>query len=771
MAFPVVEARATGRTTAANVTSHPITLPSGITAGDLLLVVFSCDGNPTITVDTGASGTGWNALTQGANTTVVSSNVFWKIAEGSDALTLTTSAGEQSSHASLRISGGYSVTGTSANGSSTNSNPPNHAGHDGTQDYLWIATRAGDSTVVATVAPTNFTNLQTLAAAGTAGASVNTAERSVNSASQDPGTFTSASEQWVSFTVAVSPVIPTQTLTPTAFSDSDSFGAADVALSGGGGPGPLTFGSYLWADAFSTDSATFANMAIGAADADRWVIAAVLVNHNTSREVGTVTIGGVSATQLYEAPTLSASGITMSWWKANVPTGTTANVVVTTSAGIWYDGACATYTCAGEPFFHDGAHDATYTGTTFEVAVNVPEGGAVLALVRNDGAGSLSGWTGITADETDETYRVYVASDDQLSAQSGRAVAWTGTAQSSVTGFYGLAVVAVEVEPLPGGGTQTLVPALFSDGDSFYAATVGSGAVTLSPSLLADGETFPSATVARGAVSLSPTLVSDGDTFWSATIARGPVSLAPAIYTDADSFGAATVSQDGGPQTLTPALFSDGDAFGAAVVSPGPVSLAPALYADGDQFGAAVVTPGAVAISPGLLADGDTFGVPTIVPGAVTLGASLYADGESFGAAIVSLGGAGRTLAPDLVLNASTFGAAIVSPGALTLTPTAFSDPDSFGAAEVLRGAVAVAPALLGNVTTFGAAIIVPGAVTLSAAIYADPDTFGAAVVGAGHLPGRAAFPSDSRTGGALAASERGGRVLNSQNGGTLGRG
>lgn len=241
MAFPVVAARSIGRTTASNTTTHAITLPTGISAGDLLVVVFAVDQVPTITVDTGVSGSNWNELTAGSNGTIVRSNVFWKIAEGSDALTLTTSTTEQSSHACLRITGGYGVTGTSANGSSTNSNPPNHAGPDGTQDYLWIATRAGDSTVVATVAPASFTDLQTQAAAGTAGASVNTAERSLNAASLDPGTFTSASEQWVSFTLAVTPVIPAQSITGTLYSLVNAFGAGVVTA------GAVTIAGALFA--------------------------------------------------------------------------------------------------------------------------------------------------------------------------------------------------------------------------------------------------------------------------------------------------------------------------------------------------------------------------------------------------------------------------------------------------------------------------------------------------------------------------------------------
>lgn len=467
MAFPVVAARNSGRTTATNTTSHAITLPSGISAGDLLVVVFACDGNPTISVDTGVSGSNWNALTQGANGSIVSSNVFWKIAEGGDALTLTTSASEQSSHVSLRITGGYSVTGTSANGSSTNSNPPNHAGHDGTQDYLWIATRAGDSTVLATVAPTNFANLQSLAAAGTGGASVNTAERSINSASQDPGTFTSASEQWVSYTLAVSPVntghgsgsvdvtgsaegvVP---VVGAAESFVDVTGSGNGLVSGGGGgtPTPLAYGSYLWSNYVGAASYTFTGLTVGAADADRWVIAAVELNHAFSTAVTGVTIGGVAATQLYQAPTLTGPGITLSWWKALVPTGTTADVFVQCNS-TWYDGAVATYHCIGEPLVFDTAHDNTYTGTTFSVTVDVAEGGAVLALVRNDGAGTLTGWSGVAADQTDETYRVYVASQDELTAETGRTVSWTGTDQSTITDYYGLAVLSVEL-PLVGGG-------------------------------------------------------------------------------------------------------------------------------------------------------------------------------------------------------------------------------------------------------------------------------------------------------------------------------
>ncbi len=199
-ATPVVQSRSSGASAAANTTSHVITMPSGITAGDLLLIVFSSDGQPDIQINTG----GWIRLGQARNSTVASGALFYKFAEGSDTATVTTSASEQSSHVVLRISGAGIPMATSSNGSGTNSNPPS-IDMGTSRNHLWVATRSGDSTVVASVAPTSYTDLQTQAAAGTGGASTNTAEYSTTSATEDPGTFTSASEQWASFTIGIPP--------------------------------------------------------------------------------------------------------------------------------------------------------------------------------------------------------------------------------------------------------------------------------------------------------------------------------------------------------------------------------------------------------------------------------------------------------------------------------------------------------------------------------------------------------------------------------------
>lgn len=207
---PAIAARSQGGTSAVDTTSHSITLPSGISAGDLLIVVFSVDGAPTVSVNTGVSGSNWNKLGQDSNSTTVTGAIFWKVAEGSDALTLTTSSAEQSTHICFRITGVMpgltDISGTSANGSSTNGNPPDHTPPNGTQNYLSIATLSTDAQVVATAAGASYVNLTTQTAAGANGASTSVADRTLSGASsENPSPFTNTSEQWVCWTILIGP--------------------------------------------------------------------------------------------------------------------------------------------------------------------------------------------------------------------------------------------------------------------------------------------------------------------------------------------------------------------------------------------------------------------------------------------------------------------------------------------------------------------------------------------------------------------------------------
>lgn len=203
MAAPTVSSRG-GTVNGTDSTSHAITLPAGLATGDEIVVVFSADGSPTCTPDSGSKTRGWRKVGQASNTTVVTGAVFAKArSNGDDALTVTTSASEQSSHVSLAIPAGGAITSISANGSSTNSNPASLT--DVSEDHLWIATRSGDAAVQATVVPSGYSTLTTQTG-GTTGASTATAEKtSTASTTEDPGTFTSATEQWVSWTIGIAP--------------------------------------------------------------------------------------------------------------------------------------------------------------------------------------------------------------------------------------------------------------------------------------------------------------------------------------------------------------------------------------------------------------------------------------------------------------------------------------------------------------------------------------------------------------------------------------
>tara|TARA_R110000851_G_scaffold174949_1_gene321155 strand:+ start:6170 stop:7345 length:1176 start_codon:yes stop_codon:yes gene_type:complete len=184
----------------------------------------------------------------------------------------------------------------------------------------------------------------------------------------------------------------------------------------------ITYGSATFADINANDH-TFSGMSVGTADADRWVIAAFRVAFNTGNEWATVTIGGISATRMYGAPTLTSGGLRHEYWKANVPTGTTADVAATLSGTLQvYNATCATYSMVGEPTLSDSDIDLSPTGTLFETTVDVSAGGDLIAVGGTDFTGVLTSWTGATANSTDDTNHRWIASASDLSAETGRSV-------------------------------------------------------------------------------------------------------------------------------------------------------------------------------------------------------------------------------------------------------------------------------------------------------------------------------------------------------------
>lgn len=200
MAFPVVRATNTSVTTPAS-TSHVISLPAAIVSGDLLIAIWNPDGT-----GAGTWPAGWTQLwatNLPANTG--RTECRYRVADGTEgaSITVTTAAAVTSSHATYRIdtfSGNAPEAGVTATANSANANPPSLTPSWGAKDTLWIAVAAVDNTDV-TAAPTSYTNLLT----GATPTRLGTARRELNAATEDPGTFTNASDQWGANTIAVEP--------------------------------------------------------------------------------------------------------------------------------------------------------------------------------------------------------------------------------------------------------------------------------------------------------------------------------------------------------------------------------------------------------------------------------------------------------------------------------------------------------------------------------------------------------------------------------------
>lgn len=204
MTTPSVVSYQTWRNTLVTTSHGPISLPPSYAAGDVLLCVFSVDAAPTCTASTG-----WTRRANAAYTTEVKQAVFIRTATGSDPqLTVTTTSSEMSSAITFAVrntSESYIGVSSAATGDSTNPNPPSLSSGE-LIERLWFATLSSDRRVVATSPPSGYTSMVTYQAASVEGASTSVAYRIATASTEDPGQFAAAQEQWVSYTLACSPL-------------------------------------------------------------------------------------------------------------------------------------------------------------------------------------------------------------------------------------------------------------------------------------------------------------------------------------------------------------------------------------------------------------------------------------------------------------------------------------------------------------------------------------------------------------------------------------
>jgi len=150
-----------------------------------------------------------------------------------------------------------------------------------------------------------------------------------------------------------------------------------------------------------TDSATytFASQAIGTAYSDRLVVVGYAFTNLTGQAITSVTIGGITATTIHSTGTNTACGL--AW--ANVPTGTTASIVITpTSAGTVRCGI-SVYVVRGLQSMTAFATNASAGGSdaSRNTSLNIAAGGVVFAVSASQ-AGATA-WTNITEDADVDT--------------------------------------------------------------------------------------------------------------------------------------------------------------------------------------------------------------------------------------------------------------------------------------------------------------------------------------------------------------------------------
>lgn len=207
-------------------TSHTVGLPTGITAGELLIAIFASDGAPTHTWPSGWNAAG-NDLIGTTTSTDVTLSAKQRVADGSEgsSITVTTSVSEWAAWITFRVTDWHGTTAAeagTATGSSANANPPslNPANWD-VEDTLWIAGACNDTGGAdnddITAHPASYTGIGiALATTNAGGVCLAAAQRNNATAAEDPGTLTApTTEAWVAYTIGIRPAAASAFVRPT----------------------------------------------------------------------------------------------------------------------------------------------------------------------------------------------------------------------------------------------------------------------------------------------------------------------------------------------------------------------------------------------------------------------------------------------------------------------------------------------------------------------------------------------------------------------------
>lgn len=469
--------------------------------------------------------------------------------------------------------------------------------------------------------------------------------------------------------------------------------------------------SFEGTGAGNQTSLTYAGVDIGAAASDRWVHVAVVPNAFTATGITGVTIGEVTATADPNNPAFSNADFPVGtfFYSANVPSGTTADVVASFSGGGVYNAWLCVWTDEGEPTYLDAAIDRTLTSDALSVNVDVSADGKLLAFGTRVNMGSAV-WSGATEDADSDPIGATTASAEGLSSETGRTITVTFTGGLNLEPILGVTTFSTA-----GGGPASITGTL--------AATEGG----------ADTASLAGDVIVSGALAASET---GADT---AAIA-GDVPIAGALAAVESGADVAAMSGD--------------------VLVQGSLSATEA----GQDLAAFIGTGSLPAIIGALAAEesgADTAALAGLVRIAGTIAATEPGQDSAALAGFVPISG---------TLSASEAGsdtASFIGSGATPPVTGAMAaaevgeDTASVAGGVLVRGDLAAMEAGADTAALSGRAII--------AGIMAAAET-GADVAFFSVHPayGRWALPSESQTGGIVFTSANGGTLGRSVNGGNI---
>ena len=194
---------------ALNTTTHDITMPIGVSSGDLLIAIAVIDGS----TGTVTKPTGWTDIGNVVNTGVVRIYAWYKIAGASETdTTFATSASEESASVVIRISGHDASTTppeiqTISGGADTGAHdPPSISPSWGSAESLFIAVAGVDNSGQPGAVSSGYTQLSLTSTGGSGGVGIGACYKITTASAENPGTMSNPSgDQWAAVTIAVKP--------------------------------------------------------------------------------------------------------------------------------------------------------------------------------------------------------------------------------------------------------------------------------------------------------------------------------------------------------------------------------------------------------------------------------------------------------------------------------------------------------------------------------------------------------------------------------------